>query len=652
MARVRRNLPLLALLTIVAASTLAHWLAGRRIHGLWIMPDEAIYAERAFAAWRQGPVALVHGPLAGYGLLYPVVAGLPLSIGDTATGYATLKLVQALIVSLAAVPVFFFGRRLMPPRYALVAAALTVASPVLLYSGFVMTEVVFYPVAACALLAIAHAVSTSAIRHQALALALIGVAVATRAQAIVFIAVFAAAIALDAAFARNPGKLRRYWPTWSLLAACAVAAVAEPRLIGAYSGTLRGGYPLGPSLGLVFDHLSYAALSTGVVPFAALLFLAVQAARGQELDPGTRALIAVAVSSVALLVVQVGFFAARYSPHLLGRDLAPLPPLLFLILAVWLARGGASKHRGRALAAFAAACVLLLAPWDRLVVPAAFADTPDLLLISRVHAYAPATVVTIAAVVALFAFVLLTRRALLVVPLLIAAVLAAASTVAALDLARAANGGQVAILGTNQDWIDQTAASDVTYLYGNEQFWNVVWQERFWNRRIDRVLSIAPSLVPGPMPQTSVRLRPDGRLPVSDRYVVASNIFSFVGEPVATLAQTGLDVTGLTLWRLDGPPRLSTQTRGIQPNGDMTSPGTVTVYGCQAGRLELILLPKATTDLRIFLNGRLVLRRRFNGEPSWAGFVRVDPPATTQRCTFTIAGQLLLGSTRIAFVRD
>src|SRR3954447_14779397 len=109
-----------------------HWLAGRRLHGIWIVPDEAIYGERARIIWHEGPLALLHGPSAGYGLLYPLLAGLPLSVGATASGFASLKLLQALVVSLAAVPVFVYARRLMPQAYALVAATLTVASPLLL----------------------------------------------------------------------------------------------------------------------------------------------------------------------------------------------------------------------------------------------------------------------------------------------------------------------------------------------------------------------------------------------------------------------------------------------------------------------------------------------------------------------------------------
>ena len=122
-------------------SAVLHWFAVRSIHGPWIVPDEMIYADRAVTVWRRGPGPLLHGPGAGYGLLYPLVAGVPLSLGRTTQAYSLLKIVQPVVMSLAVVPVFLFGRRLMPARWALVAAALTAASPLLLYSGFVMTEV-------------------------------------------------------------------------------------------------------------------------------------------------------------------------------------------------------------------------------------------------------------------------------------------------------------------------------------------------------------------------------------------------------------------------------------------------------------------------------------------------------------------------------
>jgi hypothetical protein len=645
-----RDAATVALVALVGASTVAHWLAGRRVDGLWILPDEGVYAQRALDLWRHGSLPLLHGAGAGYGVLYPLLAGGPLSLGSAAHGYALLKPVQAFVVSLAAVPVFVFGRRLMPSGYSLVAAALTVASPLLLYSGLVMTEVLFYPVATVALLAIAAAVAAGTLRAQALALVAILAAALTRPQAVVFVAVLALAILVDAAVARDGSRLRAFWPTWVVSAAAAVAFAAVPGLVGSYSEAVRGSYPLVAGLRLSFEHLSFIALATGLVPFAALVLLAAEAARGREREPLARAFLAVSVTTCVVLSLQVGFFAARFAPHLLGRDLAALPPLLFLGFALWLSRGAPRTALSGSLAAFVVLALVLLTPWNSLAVPEAFADSFDLLLVARVHGHAPADVVTVFALAMAALLVFLPRRARLVSAAAVFAVLVLASVVAANEVAGAVTGAQT-VLGPDRSWIDTAARGKVAYLYAGEQYWNVAWQEQFWNRRIDRVYSVEPTAVPGALRQTPVRVSREGYLPIGERYVVAADRLEFVGSPVAHLSQTGLDVSGLTLWQLARPARLSLVENGVQPNGDMTHPAKLTVYGCAGGRLELTLLPKATNVLRILLNGRLALRQVIGGRDSWQATVQVPPTEKSARCTFTIIPAPLLGSTRIAFVR-
>ena len=336
---VRRAGVIPALLALVGLSTLVHWLAGSRLDGLWIMPDEAVYGERALDLWRSGAIALLHGQGAGYGLLYPALAGAPLSVGRLAGGYASLKLLQALVMSLVAVPILFYGRRFMRPGYALLAAALALASPLMLYSGLIMTEVMIYPVGALALLAIARAIESGTLRHQTIAFAAILAAVLTRVQSVVLIAIFASAIVVDRLLARERRPLRRFWPVWVVLAAGAAVVAAAPGLFGAYAGTLRGGYPVRSTVILIAEHLSYLTLSIAVAPIVALALLAVVIGRSRDQDPAARAIVGVAASATILVVVQVGFFAARYAPHLLGRDLALLPPLLFTVFALWLDRG-------------------------------------------------------------------------------------------------------------------------------------------------------------------------------------------------------------------------------------------------------------------------------------------------------------------------
>jgi hypothetical protein len=640
----------LVLLGVLACSALLHWLAVRSMHGPWIVPDEVIYGLRAYTVWHDGPASLLHGAGAGYGLLYPVVAGVPLSLGRTTQSYTLLKAVQPVVVSLAVIPVFAYCRRLMPARWALVAAGLTAASPLLLYSGFVMTEVLFYPLAALTLFAIARAVESGSSRDQAIAVLLVVAAALTRSQAVVFAFVLPAAAVVEAAMSRNPRRLRLFWPSIMVLALGVAAVGLVPGLVGAYGQTLRGSYPLHAALGLVLDHLAFAAVLVGVLPAAALVVLALDAFRGAERSPAARALIAVTLVTVAVLSLQVGFFAARYSPHLLGRDLTPLPPPLFAVFALWLARGAPRRFVLASVGVYALLALLLLTPWDRLVTPEAFADSFDLIVISKLP-WSPLTSLMLFSVVVLLAFLALPRRlAVVVLPAITLATLVASSAVAARDLRNAASVRRLDLVGATPNWIDRAAVGPVAYVYGGEELWTAVWQERFWNRRINEVITLGGARVPGPMPQSPATLPVDGALPTRDEYVVAPDRFAIAGTRVAHLTQVGLDISGLTLWRVDGRPRISFVTNHVLPNGDMTHPATVSIYDCRGGSLELTLLPKATHRLRIRLDGRVVVDRRISGE-SWSGAIPVPVSRRPRRCVFTIFPDPLLGSTRIAFVR-
>jgi hypothetical protein len=627
-------------------STLAYGLANKRVPGLWIMPDEAIYADRAIRLWQDGSLSVFRGPGAGYGLLYPVLAG-PSLVLDSLT---SLQLLQAFVMSLTAVPVFLYGRRLMPPAYALLAATLTLGSPLLLYSGFVMTEALFYPLAALTLLAITRAVETGAVRDQTIALALIAAAIATRTQAVVFVAVLAAAALLDSAVARDRSRLRSFWPTWLTVLVAALVTVTAPGVFGSYAGTLSGGYPIAASLRLTYEHLAYLALSTAILPFAALGVLGVEALRGRNRDCGERALLIVTVCATVAVSAQVGFFAARFAPHLLGRDLASLPPLLFLVFALWLARG---LPRGRWVAlpvCFAVLALLALTPWNKLVVIAALPDSFDTALVYRLSAHVDAaTIVTLAGVALLACFAVVPRQAALALSAVMLTLLVATSVSASTLIVPLARADEQALLGSPRDWVDRVIDSDATYLYDGEPEWNSVWQQRFWNKRLAHVLTFPPTRVPGPMVQQAHAPTPSGLVAIRDRYAVATDRYTFFGTPVAHHTR-GVDLEPLTLWRLAAPARLSTVTTGFLPNGDLVGPGTVTAYSCAGGNLELTLLPKDTDVVTVTLDGAQVLRRSIAGLRSWHGAIPV-PASHKRTCHFTIKGGPLLGSTVVAFQR-
>lgn len=613
------------------------------------MPDEAIYARRAIELWRDGSLPLLHGQGVGYGVLYPLVAGFPLSVGDIAQGYGSLKLLQALVMSLAAAPVFFYGRRIVPAPYALFAAALTVASPILLYSGLVMTEVVYYPLAALITFSIARAVETGSRRHQLVALALIAAGVATRTQAVVFLPVFAGAAALDSVLRRDTARLRLFLPVGVVTAAGIAVAALAPGVFGVYAGTLSGSYPVGLSLRLTYYHLAYAAVMVAVVPVAATVLVLVDAVR-RRVDAPARALVSVTTCSVLLVVVQVGLFSARYSPHLLGRDLAALPAPLFLLFAFWLARQGDRSYLTRASVLVGVLAAVALAPWNTLVTANAVPDTFGIALLYRIHE-SPSDVVTVGSAALLLIALFAPRPLAAVTGALVLSALVTSTVLASNQIVALAKRDQATLVGSPRNWIDLASSTPVTYVHAESTDWPVVWQQQFWNRRLDAVLSLGSSLVPGPIAQTRLASVPaDGALPLRSRDVVANARMTFFGTPLATHSR-GADDYALTLWQLTGQPRLSTITSGVSPNGDIENAGHITAYDCGGGDLRLTLLPKATPAVEVDLDGRRVLRRRIAGLPSWRTVIHVPPSAAVKACRFTIRGGPLLGTTVLLFER-
>jgi hypothetical protein len=507
-----------------------------------------------------------------------------------------------------------------------------------------------YPLGALAVLAIARTIAVPTLTRQVATLGIIAVAVLTRAQSVVLIPIFAGAVLLDVLLGGERRRLRSFWPIWTLLAAAAAVVLAAPGVFGAYAGTLSGSYPIGTSIGLATDHLSYTVLSTGVAPGVALGILVIELARRRVSDAGVRALVSVAAVALVLVVLQVGLFAARFAPHLLGRDLALLPPLLFVVFAAWLDRGAPRSLDALALVGGAALALLAFTPWHHLVAIDALPDTFGIVLLYHFGASHSSLIVAAFALLVLLALFLLPRRLLLLVPALMIAALVVSTTYASNDMANRVNYDQVNLVGVPHNWIERATHAPTAYLYDGEAYWNGVWQASFWNPNLRDVISVAPVRVPGPLAQRTVPIPPDGRLPIRERYIVASDPHNFDGTKIAHLAQNGIEESGLTLWRLDGAPRLTSIERGVLPNGDMVEPASVRAYDCAGGRLELTLLPKSTKTVTLKLDGKVVQRARIAGKTYWNGTIFVPASPSPHACTFQIIGQTLLGSTHIEFV--
>ena len=647
-------------LLILLSTGLRAW-AAREVPVPWIAADEMIYGLLGFGLYHTGHLAILGGPTPFYSLLVPVFTGLPLSIGSFGFGYGLLKVVQALTMSLAAVPVFVWGSGFVSRGRALSAAALTLAVPGLAYSGLVMTEVLFYPLLTLAAWAMAAALVRPSRRVQTLLVAATVAAASARLQALILLPVFAGALALHAALGRSTRTARALWPAFGTL--CGLAAVwfgwrlaAGRAVLGGYAGVNHASYGAGEAAKFVVYHAAALLISTAVLPVCAVLVLLVDGLRRGERSEAARAYLAVAASLVVFFVIEVGVFASEHVGRLAERDLLALSPTLFLGFALWLERGGPRRPATTAAVGLLALAPLLALPVKRLVTDAAAPDALTLIpLVRLVHASSAHTmeiVFYVGAGVAVAIFALVPRRLLGLLPALLAAAFVAASISVSGYVADQARAQQTRFLGPDPRWVDRAAGGPAAYLYDGEPDWTGVWETIFWNRRIDRVLDLPGAIVPGPLPQRRVRVSPDGRLD-APRYVVASTTFTFEGTKLAEARQSGIQQAGLDLWRLDPPAKLSTRTTGVLADGQVAPGGaTLLAYGCRRGEFVLTLLVKQPQTVEIALNGETFERLDFTTLPPdgiWRG--RVPAVAEKGTCELELRPSGLLGTTVFLFER-
>jgi hypothetical protein len=578
-----------------------------------------------------------------------------LAVDDLERGYQWVKLVQAVVMSLTAVPVYLWSRRVATPGWAVAAAALTLAIPGLAYSGLLMTEVVFYPVTVLAAFSMALVLERPTPARQAFLVAAVALAVLTRLQLFVLVPVFATALAAFLALERRPRDVVRFVPALGGLAALCAAWAAWRLRNGGELGRLFGGYePAGEiDYGLrdaaefALYHAGDLVLLTGVWPFCTLLILWACTRRSHEL----RAYVAVASALAVWLVVEVGVFASGLVGHLAERNLLPLAPVLFVGLAAWLGLGGPRPRAGTALACAATLILLAAVPFADLVSIVSFHNTFTLLPLIELETAAPGLdldlFVVAAAGAALVVLAWLPARVLWVLPLVLGLAFVQTSAWVSSEVTTLANATQQKAVGSDRRWIDHRADGSVTYLYLGEVNWPAVWQNAFWNHRIDRAYGLLTARVVGGLPHVSVGPQEDGRLVLTDgspaegEYAVASYPVTFQGRTLATAGD------GLVLWRLEPPIRLSVWTQRVAGHV------RVLVYACGPGELRLTLEGPGPATVELRRNEAAHRSVELSEDGFWSGVVSAAPPAPLGRrlCTFDVVGPPDVLAPQVEFVR-
>jgi hypothetical protein len=610
----------LAVAALIVVAAVARILMNRHVLAPWAMEDELQYSDlaKSFAAdghylFRDQPRRVLS--------VYPALISPAWFAASMQTTYALAKAFNVALMTLAAIPLWFWARRLVSPLYSVLAVVLFLAIPSFVYTGEILTENAYLPAVLLALFGLASALERPTVWRQLLALMLAALAVAVRVQGIVFAVIIPTAIVLKVAFdlcAAEPSSrralLRDAARRWSLslgaLAGAALVYVVYKTIQGAsfysgfgiYSGIARSHYSVREASRWVIYHFGELAFSVGVLPFSALVVLIGLAfKRGGSAGAAERAFVAAASAGVFWTVVEAGVFASDFAFRIEERYMFNVVPVLLLALVVWLDRGLPRPAGLTAAAVLLPAALLLTVPYTGFFTVALYNDTFGLIplwrLTGRLGNVAETEVlVGLGMLVAGLLFASVPRRAAIVaVP---AAMLAffIASTNSVFGAVEFLSGATRHAGGLSGDpsWIDHKIGKNARaeFLFTTEiGDPHMLWQSEFWNRSVHRVFGVTaqdPSIpdVTAPLDPATGRIVPGlpaGSPDLKPKYVVAASSVAVDGKRIA---QNGF----LSLYRVRSPLRLASLSSGVTPDGWTGATAAYTRYVVPSGATHVDVL--------------------------------------------------------------
>ena len=645
---------------VLASFALRAWLS-RGMVGPFIMVDELIFADlaRSLAA---GDGLRVRGEPYFLSVVYPLLIAPAYAAFDALpTAYAAVKTLNALLMSLAAVPTYLLARRVLAQPLSLVAAALAVAVPSMVYTGTVMSENAFYPLFLTSVLLLVLVLERPTPARQALLFASVGLAIATRVQGLALVPAILLAPLLLVAVGRRPWRsLGRFWGLYAVLGGGALLALAVQTargrslsdLLAAYSIVGRSDYDAVEVARYFLYHLAELDLYLGVLPVAALVVVTAVARR---LGPAVPEFVAGALAVSLSVLLVVGAFASVFiSTRIQERNTFYLAPLPLIALLVWVDRGAGRPPALTAAAAVGAGLLPLTIPFERFIETGATSDTLALLPIwsaygSLLFDSIDATVLAGGALVAAL-FVLVPRRYALAVPaatLLYFAVVSHNVWFGEHGFRQASVGALYQGIRTgDRDWLDAAVpgAAEVAILWTGLPDRFTVNQNEFFNRSVGRIYFVGGA-TPGGLAETEATVSADGDVHLVDgsrieaRYVLVDTTITPDGEAVAR--DPGW---GLTLWRLDGPlVSVPTEITGLYPGDSWSGPTVTWERGrCRGGMLSVgtfsdPALFDAPQTITARVGGRIAGRVRLNPTGNERLTVPLRPEGGACRVVFRVS---------------
>jgi hypothetical protein len=663
------------LATLVLASAAVRLELALGDPGPWIFSDELYYLELAKSsasggfALREVPVdALSVGPV--YPLLIAPAFAFFERIPDA---YDAARAINAVVMSLAALPAYLLARRVLGVVYSLGAALLTVALPSMLYTTVLMTENAFYPVFLACVLVMALSLERPTALRQLAVLALVLIAVLTRRQGIVLLPAYGTAILALAIGEGLAVPVRSWAPRWKAvlellrrfaltLIVLLVGAVGflvyqlargrspADSLLGAYAGLGHQEYSPEAVFRWSLYHLGELDLYLGFAPLAALLLVAGLAlGRGRLSTPQLRVFAALSISLVVWFTVAVGAFASVAGVNRIEeRNLFYVAPLCFIALLVWVNLGLPRPWPGAAVAVLVAAILPTLLPLGRLLNETAVSDTLGLLPLWDVaeSTFLSGDVPLLVALVSIAVgtlLLLLPVRFALVLPALVLAYLVVIHDPIERRTSEASASAVENGIGRSRDWIDRLVGphAQVAALWSADQPHVTLWENDFFNRAIGPVYNFGN--LPDGLPQETlvletatgtVRLQSGEAL--RSRYVLVDRTMNLDGRVLSGNRAAG---AGMRLYEASQPVTIRERIQGLYADGWSSPEMVYTRYGCDGGVLGVILI--GSSDLRptparvVARSGGRVLAQAFVGDA--AQFFRVPIRSAGGVCEVKLA---------------
>jgi hypothetical protein len=560
-------------------------------------PDEYLYAAIA-RALGSGQAPNVRGSSANFpALLEPILAAPFHALFSPELAYRLTQAENALLMSLAAVPVYLLARRLsLSSSYALGCAAFAVAIPDLVFASYTLADPVAYPFAMGALAAGVAALDRPTRRLQVLFLGLAGLATFARVQYVVLPAAFlVAALVVDR---RRVLKTQRL-PLVLMALPLAVAVALGPARVFGYYANITNLHVGGDLLRWAGIDLFLLAFSTGIVLVpGALVALARPRGRAET------AFAALAAVFGAGLVLEAALYASNGSARFQERYLFALLPLVPVAFGLYLKHGRPARIPVAVLSVFFFALSARV-PLSGYAEALGKTDSPFLVAVFRLEkaigtANGSFVLAGLAAAGAAGA-VLVSRRG--------GGTHALGAAIAFLLLASlgavisdTSNARQVRdqFLPSNPSWVDATGLTDVTLLQTIGSPPASAIEQLYWNRSVTREMLVGDALATDVYAAPRIRVAPDGTL-----LGTGGNVLFQDYAATAQFANARLVATAGTfsLWSAESAPKLSLLERGRFHDGWLARTGKLTVWPDAAGNtrgtvrftLSLPLAAAATT---------------------------------------------------------